>query len=409
MFGFLGILLIYALLSFGGVLSYSALLVYLLMLAGFTGLVLTRYCYGRLLDIRLALVLLVALATSLWVSPRVGVPLFAGVWAFHAVRDSEPRHLMRFLHFLLFLGIGEAFLGLAQHFIAPGWIFGYINEGSTSSGTLINRNHFAGLLEMLIPVSFGLAYVAARRDRDVSRSYVYLMTGAFIALAVIFSASRMGIVALFATVCFLVAVVRMRESQRRLATAIGLGLVGLALSTALWIGVEAILERYGGLLETDVVLNEGRFVVYLDSLKLIAENPWGVGVGRYRDVFRQYQTRNSDLLFDHAHNDYIETIAEWGILLALVFWVFVIRLLFRSVQGFLRTNSPESLGVLLVVIGAIFSLLVHSLTDFNLQILSNAILFCIYVGIGAAMVRKLDFDAVSLESTALKKSMSHTE
>jgi len=72
-------------------------------------------------------------------------------------------------------GEGE-WLEPGQYFIAPGWIFGYTNSGAVS-GTLINRNHFAGLLEMLIPVAFGLAYIAARRHRDTARAYVYLAAG----------------------------------------------------------------------------------------------------------------------------------------------------------------------------------------------------------------------------------------
>ena len=245
MFGFLGILLTYALLSFGGVLPHNALALNLALGVGIVGLAGLRAFRGEAIDTRVLGVLILGVALSVGSGPRIGVPLFAGAWAFYAIGGSEVRERIRFLHFLLFIGLGEALLGLAQYFVAPGWIFGYLNAVSSPSGTLINRNHFAGLLEMLIPVAFGLAYIAARRDsaphresagsarhlwsagkarhlwsagEAASRAYVYLMAGAFMALALIFSASRMGIVSFFATAMFMATVVRMRQSQKRLAT-----------------------------------------------------------------------------------------------------------------------------------------------------------------------------------------------
>ena len=168
-------------------------------------------------------------------------------------------------------------------------------------------------------------------------------------------------------------------------------LFGLALGGALWIGVDAILARYASLLEADAALREGRMLVYRDSLTMIAEHPWGVGIGQYQDVFRQYQSFRPDLLFDHAHNDYLETAAEWGVVPAVAFWAFVIGVLVQSVRTFLRIQSPEGRGVLLAASGAIFAILVHSLTDFNLQILSNAMLFAIFVGMAMAETVRVNY------------------
>ena len=72
----------------------------------------------------------------------------------------------------------------------------------------------------------------------------------------------------------------------------------------------------------------------------------------------------------------LRTAAEWGVLPAVAFWVFVMGVLTQSVRTFLRGDSPERRGILLASSGAMFAILVHSLTDFNLQILSNAMLFC---------------------------------
>jgi O-antigen ligase len=117
---------------------------------------------------------------------------------------------------------------------------------------------------------------------------------------------------------------------------------------------------------------------------MISESPQGVGVGHFQDRFRQYQTFHPEYLFDHAHNDFLETIAEWGIPAAVGFWGFIMFVLVSAVRTFLGPGPSETRGILLACIGAIFSILVHSLADFNLQIPSNAMLFFTFIGIAAA-------------------------
>jgi O-antigen ligase len=118
---------------------------------------------------------------------------------------------------------------------------------------------------------------------------------------------------------------------------------------------------------------------------MIGANPAGVGTGNFQDQYRKYQTFRLDLLIDHAHNDYLETAAEWGLPLAAAFWSFLFFVVIRGVRLFVTTDSPEQRGILLACTGAIFSILVHSFTDFNLQIPSNAILFFTFVGISLAL------------------------
>ncbi len=83
---------------------------------------------------------------------------------------------------------------------------------------------------------------------------------------------------------------------------------------------------------------------------------------------------------------------EWGLPVAAAFWSFLIFVVIRGVRLLVSIDSPEQRGILLASTGAIFSILVHSLTDFNLQIPSNAMLFFTFVGISLAMPRKMATD-----------------
>ena len=235
-------------------------------------------------------------------------------------------------------------------------------------------------------MALACAYIATERFGDFARAYMSALAASFMGLAVLFSISRMGILSVIVTILFLGFIVRARRSQQRLSTGLGLGVIGLILAGALWIGIDSVVVRYSELLGDESLLREGRIVVFADTIRMIQANPLGIGIGRYVDAFRQYQTYRPQLLFDHAHNDYLEMIAEWGIPVAIPFWMSLFYLLYRSVRAFLTLDSIKQRGTLLACIGAVFSILVHSLTDFNLQIPSNAMLFFTFVGIASASI-----------------------
>jgi len=320
------------------------------------------------------------------------ISLTAGLLAWLGANEGK-QNVLRFFKALVVIGVAEAALGFVQYLISPGWIFGYVNTAYRVSGTLINRNHFAGLLEMLIPVTFGLAYIAATRLDDLARSYTYLLAGAVMGLSLLLSTSRMGILSFFTTVLFLGILLRVSQSRRRLAVGFTLTVVGLVLSAALWIGIDVVIQRYSELLGQDAILREGRFLVYRDTIRMIRANPLGVGIGNFQDRFREYQTYRPNLLFDHAHNDYLETAAEWGLPVAILIWTVIMFAFVRAIRLFVSLRSHEQRGILLACIGAVFSILVHSLTDFNLQIPSNAMLFFAFVGISLAVpIRDVESD-----------------
>lgn len=383
MFAFLSAIITISLLSFGAVLKQTWLGLYMLWILGVAVVVALRLFRRRSLDPpALLFIILMLFLSSL--APKLAVGMAAGAWAFLASKVDESR-ILRFFHFLLVLGMLEALLGLIQYFVLPGWILGYQSTPAQTSGTLINRNHFSGILEMFVPVAFGLAYTAIRRFGGFARAYLYLISGGFLGLALVFSASRMGIFSLLVTLCVLAGIIHFGESNRRLSATLGLVMTGLILAGALWVGLDAVVARYADLVGNEALINEGRFEVYRDTLRMIAALPAGVGTGSFDDRFRPYQTVRLDWEFDHAHNDYLETAAEWGLPLAAAFWSFLIFVVIRGIRLFVSTQSSTQRGLLLACVGAIFSILLHSFTDFNLQIPSNAILFFSFVGISLAM------------------------
>src|SRR5579862_5037977 len=202
MFGILAALLAFALLSFGGVLRQTWLALEILSIASGGIMLAVRSLRRQPIDIPLLAFITLLGIMGFHADGKLLVGGMPAGWAYLASRAGEDK-IRRFFHFVLLFGLLEALLGLAQYLIVPGWILGYQSPLYEVSGTLINRNHFAGLLEMFVPVAFGLAYMSARHVDGMARQYVYLFAGAFIGLALFFSGSRMGILSFLTTVIFL--------------------------------------------------------------------------------------------------------------------------------------------------------------------------------------------------------------
>src|SRR5262249_42924329 len=157
--------------------------------------------------------------------------------------------------------------------------------------------------------------------------------------------SRMGILSFLFTLCFL-GILQWRRSQRGLAAGLSLGMGALVAAGALWIGVDTIVQRYSALLVDDGLFRESRVMIAGDVTRMIMANPLGVGVDNFQNKFRQYQTFHPDVLFDHAHNDYLETAAEWGLPVATVFWSFIVFAAVRAIRLFVSVHSREQRGIL---------------------------------------------------------------
>ena len=294
-----------------------------------------------------------------------------------------------FIVLLILLGVFEALYGLLQSLGGFDYIGQYFRgAGRTATGTLINRNHFAGLMNMTIPLALGALYAGFLRKRRRGQSlseltaqiWILLLGLAVLGLAIVLSLSRGGVLTLIATQAFLGFLLFLSWRKRAgggLFPAVTVALLLIVTAYAVGAGLDPLLSRF----EEAGSGWEGRAQLYRDTLDLIGNHPIvGVGPGMYRWRIQPHLTGKPNN-FHHAHNDYLEHAAEWGVPLALLFWGFVIWRVFACCGCFLRSKDPWTRGITLGCAAAIFSILVHSLVDFNLQVAANWMLFCTILGI----------------------------
>jgi O-antigen ligase len=301
----------------------------------------------------------------------------------------------------MLLGCFEAGYGIVQYL--TGWqkIFTYTKKSGLgeASGTFINRNHFAGFLELVLPFvlasafysfqvwagrrgSFSMRRATGDRSSGVHQFLFYLFLLIVMVVAVIFSRSRAGILATLFTIILMAALAQLRTGSKAWLLGV-LAFFGTVLGYGPWIGLGPVLARFEGIGEPGYLQIEGRFAIWKDTLRLIHDFPLtGSGLGTFDLVFRQYQTTSVNFLVDHAHNDFLEFASDTGLPGAALLFLPILYLLGRMILSFLDDPRSYRRAVALGCIGSTTALLLHSITDFNLQIPSNALVFAVVLGIG---------------------------
>jgi O-antigen ligase len=266
-------------------------------------------------------------------------------------------------------------------------------------GPFVNKNHFAGYVELAALLALGLASglaSEARRGRDwlswiesPRARDVVLASGAAVVLilAVPVSLSRGGVASLTAGLATFVLLGlwerRERSPRAFLSIALNAGVLLLALYAVLPTEARSRLWSLAGI--TTEQSGSFRLGVWRDTLRLVASSPWvGSGFGAFEDALLRFKTGAGHLAIQHAESDCLELVAEGGVaagLLALAGLILVFR------HGFRRLTSASTPQVRRLARGVMASLVAvgaHSLYDFNLRIPSNALACALLVAAALA-------------------------
>jgi len=321
---------------------------------------------------------------------------------FLAQRLGQERGSRRRLMFwLLILGAFEALYGLVQYL--SGWqqIFAYVKKYNLeeATGTYINRNHYAGFLEMIIPFSLAVLlheHSKFSRTNQSARSWKGLLAGGNLSrvglwlfavivmiAALLSSRSRMGIIAAVSSIAIMSV---FSGFQRRAGAWLGAMIMIAVTVLVLWIGAGSALGRFGSISNEYVSSNDSRLSLWKDTARLIGDHPFlGSGLGTFPVAFTAVQGTFLGKFVNHAHNDYLEFASDLGIPAALLFFGSVLLLLARLAKRTPCSEAGFERAVALGCLGSIAAILVHSLTDFNLYIPANALLFSLILGLAAAI------------------------
>ena len=295
----------------------------------------------------------------------------------HNQLSSESK-LEAFVTVLLFFGFAVAVFSIVQKLSFNGKIYWFWTPHQQGEifGPFIKRNDYAAWALMLVP----LAWVKAGRRRGAREVRIFwALVVLVLGISILFSLSRAGSVLFFLFFPLYALLGRSPGRSSRAALAVALGVILVAGVATVGLDTGRLLTRWQSLAEMfshSESVELYRWQMWRDTLPMIRDHLWlGSGLETFVVLSDSYRTFDSTLRWNHAHNEYLEWLAETGLVGgALALW-FLLTLA-RTVAEKMRLTQ-ESRTRQLVMGAALGCLLVllHSLVDFPLRVPANMLLF----------------------------------
>ena len=279
--------------------------------------------------------LTVAAVRSLSLDPystRLFLVQVTGLFIYFAatlIFTDTPHRLRLLVRTITIFGFLLAIFGLTQSFTSPNKVY-WVRElsQSTAFGPFINRHHFAGYMELTIALPLGLVFSGGI---EKEKRFIYLFAAGMMAVALIMTNSRGGIISLVAEVLFLATIGGLRQRKRSdkkrgpsaaIRTALALALIVTIFAAVVLLGGEGALSRFVGTVNTEDPTT-GRAHFWSVTLDIIKAHPFvGTGLGAFGLIYTGYDSRNGLSRLEQAHNDYLQILSDAGIIgaaLALLF------------------------------------------------------------------------------------------
>ena len=289
---------------------------------------------------------------------------------------GTERQIRVVVYTIIGVAIASAVFGILRHTTQQqtGFVLPLLKQNQ-GYGQFINKNHFAYLMEMAFGLGLGMLLGGGKRDRVVI--HVALLLPIWIGL--VLANSRGGILAMLAQVVVAALLLLSFQSSSvarsaPLKVVLIVVLVAGVLVGTFWVGGDRLATNF------EAATNEfnadasrarvSRNEIWRASVKMFAAHPiLGVGLGGYWTGITAYHDASGLMTPQEAHNDYLELLSSAGLIgFAIGVWFVV------AVVRKIRANGVEGAMRLGAVIG-LAGVAAHSLVDFGLHIMVNAVVF----------------------------------
>jgi len=314
---------------------------------------------------------------------------FAAILTF--VRDQRKVKTIAFL--VVVLGAIFGFLGILQQLTDPQTIFGIRTvRDAIPFGTFVNRHHFASFMMMSVALAFGIVYGG---NISSDKKLLIWIPIIIMILAIIMTGSRGGLLSLLVTLIFILIVTRMHiRKENNVSTGkfglslplLGLVLVFIVLGLVFFIGADQWLARSLGLqIQEDV--SGGRFHFWYIAWRIFLDHPiLGTGLDSFATMFQQYDTWNGRFRVERAHNEYLQTLSDSGIIGFVCVSAFIYLLFKRGLRVISCERDDLFRGIAIGALAGCLGILIHSFFDFPLRTNSNAFYFLLLAALASEPV-----------------------
>jgi O-antigen ligase len=282
---------------------------------------------------------------------------------------------------LIAFGALLAFYSILQRVEDPNSIYGIRQPGQAIPfGTYVNRHHFAALMEMTLGLTLGVLLSGGlKRNR-----WPFVIVAAIVmAIAIILTGSRGGLIAMFSAIICVAAVSYYsgakseRPSVPPIAVlAAGIAFVVLTAGLVIFLGGTDPLLRSTGVAVASSDFTTGRKDFWLAALRIFKDHPiTGVGFDAFGVAYSRYDTSAGQLRVEQAHNDYLQILADGGLIAFACVVGFIYLLVKKSLSKIKSAGRDFPRGAAIGAFAGCVAVLVHSAFDFPLRTYANAFVF----------------------------------
>jgi O-antigen ligase len=320
---------------------------------------------------------------------------------------NSAKRIQKLVYVITIFGFVYAFFAILQSVLSPSKIYGiYESRFGSPFGSFVNRHNFAAFIEMAISLPLGLMFVGAiKKDRRL----LYITAIGLMGIALLLSGSRGGFVAFMAQIIFLVILTVKAKNSGQIAFKVGLGVVLVAAITAgsFFVGGESSLTRFAETAASNDITAD-RSHIWNVTLRVIVDNlPFGAGLGAFGVAYTPFDTMSGLERVEQAHNDYLQVLADAGIIGLIIAGFFVFRLFRQGIQN-AKTENTFRRGVMVGALAGCFAIFVHSIFDFVLHTTAISVMFLTLVSLVVAGGREYVDDIETFDSRRSKKRSAAT-
>jgi O-antigen ligase len=273
--------------------------------------------------------------------------------------------------------------------------FWHTEQGGRPFAPFVNPNHFAGWMLLVIAPTLGYAcglIQASWRERggelrswfvwltrpEAGRLALLALCTLAMATALVLTRSRSGAAALG-----IVLVVFAYRASTRLAGAVAKVVAVVAVSAVfigalLWAGAGPIVSKFGES-ATDA---PGRIGAWRDALQIFRDFPlFGAGMGSFSRLMLFYQSTGRESYFTQAHNDYLQILAEGGLLVSAAGLGLIAAIAMNAAHRLRRDIDPVINWIRFGAVAGLIGMAAQSTVEFSLQMPGVAALFVVLIAI----------------------------
>jgi len=314
------------------------------------------------------------------------------------IRTSKQMN--RLVYLIIAVAFLESLYGLIQFVSGQHFIYSYKMKSFWVQGTFVNKNHFAGYMEMAILLMFGMLFTRFEKRsssplRNIEQTFEEKYMKVFFVLFVLFimisahllSGSRGGVISFSFGMMVFVFLVYNRRLLRKwiMIVLIFLPLVAVMLLMIVPEQFIASLTRFSEQ-QFDPSF-QVRWEIWRTQGHIFQDFPiGGSGFGAFSHLARRYQTFRWSHRLAHSESDFMQLLAETGIVgTVLVAWMGAM-FFYYILSMWKRRRSRWVLAITAGGLSAIVSIVIHGGFDFNLHIPANALLLSVIAALSYVTV-----------------------